>query len=78
MATDLKKMVGKWWKAEWIKQCPFDILPTWRLFSAMATEIEANREEIERLKTRQDDLFYVILTPEQKARYDEKHKGVNQ
>jgi len=56
MATELMKMVGEWWKAEWIKQCPFDILPTWSLFSAMAAEIEANREEIEKLKIRHNEL----------------------
>jgi hypothetical protein len=56
--ADLTKMVEEWWIAKWRKQCPFDTLPTWRLFSAMAEqiedntkEIEGNKKEIEKLKT---------------------------
>ena len=50
MATDLKKMVEEWWNNKWGSQHPFTLLPTHRLFLAMAAEIEDNREEIEKLK----------------------------
>ena len=49
MATDLTKMVE-----EFEKQCPSEYLLT-PVLSALAAEIEANREEIEKLKVSKED-----------------------
>lgn len=46
MATNLKKMVEEWWKAKWGQQPPAKLLPTHRLFLAMAEQIEANTKNI--------------------------------